>query len=257
MFSGPAMMAQVCYSYPMGMGRDGGKVRGSFCEDLMAGWPRTVAEARRVQDALSGRVRITPLGRPVRTVAGLDAAFTRDKTVAAAVLFDLESMSCINETYHVAPTLFPYIPGYLSFREGEALIAALAALGRHPDVIMVDGQGIAHPRQLGIASFLGVVLGMPTIGCAKSRLVGEYQEPLPEKGCWSELILNGERVGAVLRSRDRVRPLFVSPGHMVTLDDCIELVLRCCTRYRNPEPLREADSLSKRIKREIAAENWK
>ncbi|HEX8961285.1 MAG TPA: deoxyribonuclease V [Geobacteraceae bacterium] len=235
----------------MGEQRDAGKTQGGSSNDVMAGWPRTIAEARRVQEELSGRVMISPLRRPVTIVAGVDAAFSGDKTVAAAVLFDLETMSCIEQAYHVMPTRFPYIPGYLSFREGEALIAALGALRRQPDVIMVDGQGIAHPRGMGIASFLGVVLAMPTIGCAKSRLVGEYREPPPGKGSWSELMLKGETVGAVVRSRDRVKPLFVSPGHLVTLGDCIELVLRCCTRYRIPEPVREADGLSKRIKREI------
>jgi deoxyribonuclease V len=214
-------------------------------------WPTTIAEARLVQDNLSARVKLSPLGTPVQTVAGVDAAFSRDKTIAVAVVYDLETMSCIEESYHVAPTTFPYVPGYLSFREGPSILTAIAALRHRPDVILVDGQGIAHPRRLGIASFLGVVLGVPTIGCAKSRLVGEYREPPQGKGCWSGLYLAEELVGAVLRTRERINPLFVSPGHLITLAESRELVLRCCTRYRIPEPLRHADALSKRIKQEM------
>lgn len=216
-------------------------------------WPTTIAEARRIQESLSGQVKLSPLRTPVKTVAGVDAAFTSTMTVAAVALYDLETMACVEEGWHVAATRIPYVPGYLSFREGPAMIAAIAGLRRRPDLILVDGQGIAHPRRLGIASCLGVLLEMPAIGCAKSRLVGEYQEPPPEKGSWSGLYLEGEMVGGVLRSRDRVRPLFVSPGHLVTLAESLELVLRLCTCYRIPEPLRYADALSKRLKREITA----
>lgn len=216
-------------------------------------WPVTIGDARQIQESLAARVRLSPLRTPVKTVAGVDAAYTGAMTVAAVAVYDLETMSCIEESYHSAATTFPYVPGYLSFREGPAMIAAIGKLRRRPDLLMVDGQGIAHPRRLGIASFLGVLLAMPAIGCAKSRLVGEYLEPPAGKGGWSTLYLNGETVGAVLRSRDRVKPLFVSPGHMVTVADSLELVLRCCTRYRLPEPLRHADALSKRVKREIMA----
>jgi len=209
-------------------------------------------EARRIQESIASRVTLSPLRGKVTTVAAADAAYHLGMTVAAVAVYDLASMTCIEESRHIAATRFPYVPGYLSFQEGPALIAAITALRKRPDVIMVDGQGIAHPRRLGIASFLGVLLDIPTIGCAKSRLVGEYREPPPGKGGWSELHLEGETVGAVVRSRDRVKPLFVSPGHLVTLADAVALVLRCCIRYRIPEPLRHADALSKRIKQEIA-----
>lgn len=213
-------------------------------------WPVTIGDARKIQESLAARVRLSPLRREIKTVAGVDAAYTGAMTVAAVAVYDLETMSCIEESHHSEATTFPYVPGYLSFREGPAMIAAIAKLRRRPDLLMVDGQGIAHPRRLGIASFLGVLLAMPAIGCAKSRLVGEYREPPAGKGGWSTLYLNGETVGAVLRSRDRVRPLFISPGHLVTVADALELVLRCCTRYRLPEPVRHADALSKRVKRE-------
>ncbi|MCM2357058.1 MAG: deoxyribonuclease V [Geobacteraceae bacterium] len=218
----------------------------------MIEWPKTIAEARRFQESLSAKVTLSRLRTAVKTVAGVDAAYSGDKTVAAVALYDLKTLSCIEESHHVEATRFPYVPGYLSFREGPAMLAAIAALHEKPDIILVDGQGIAHPRRLGIASFLGVLLGMPAIGCAKSRLVGEYLEPPAGRGEWSALYYNGETVGAVLRSRERVKPLFVSPGHLVTLAESLELVLRCCPRYRLPEPIRHADALSKRLKREHA-----
>ncbi len=216
--------------------------------------PTTMVEAKQIQEALARRVRLVPLKGTPGIIAGVDAAFTGTMTVAAAVLFDLATMSCLAEAHHVAVTTFPYVPGYLSFREGPAILAALAALPSPPDVILCDGQGIAHPRKIGIASHLGVVAGIPTVGCAKSRLVGEFVEPPPERGTWSDLLLAGETVGAVLRTRDRVRPLFVSPGHLITLDEARELVLRCCVRYRLPEPIRHADGLVKKLKRDLIRE---
>lgn len=217
----------------------------------MIEWPTTIAEARRIQDELSSSVTLSHLREAVKTVAGVDAAFSGGMTIGAVALYELDSMSYIEESHHVEATRFPYVPGYLSFREGGAILAAIAKLRRQPDVIMVDGQGIAHPKRLGIASFLGVLLEVPTIGCAKSRLVGDYEEPQKNKGAWSKLYLDEEIVGGVLRTRTGVKPVFVSPGHLVTLAESLELVLRCCTRYRLPEPLRHADSLSKRLKKEI------
>jgi deoxyribonuclease V len=213
-----------------------------------------MAEAKRIQETLARQVRQVPLKGTPGTIAGVDAAFSGTMTIAAAVLFDLATMACLAEVYRVAATTFPYVPGYLSFREGPAILAALAALPTTPDVILCDGQGIAHPRKIGIASHLGVLVGIPTVGCAKSRLVGEFSEPPPERGGWSDLILAGETVGAVLRTRDRVKPLFVSPGHLITLDEARELVLRCCVRYRVPEPIRRADALVSKIKRAFARE---
>ncbi len=226
-------------------------------DDVSKEWPATIAEAKLIQETLARRVRLVSLKGTPATVAGVDAAFTSSMTIAAAALFDLATMTCLAEAHHVAATTFPYVPGYLSFREGPAILIALAALPSPPDVILCDGQGIAHPRKIGIASHLGVLAGIPTVGCAKSRLVGEFTEPPPEKGAWSELLLAGETVGAVLRTRDRVRPLFVSPGHLITLDEARELVLRCCGRYRLPEPIRHADALAKRLKCDHAEDKLK
>lgn len=216
---------------------------------VMGHWPATVAEARLLQDELAARVRIQQLPRTPLTVCGVDAAFAGDRVFAAASLLDFCSLALLEEATAVLPVTFPYVPGYLSFREGPAIMAALQKLSRRPDLLIVDGQGIAHPRRLGIASFLGVLLDMPTIGCAKSRLVGEYDEPAPKRGSWSPLIHKRETVGAVLRTRDRVRPVFVSPGHLITLEESIEIVLRAAVKYRLPEPQRAADHLAGRAKR--------
>jgi deoxyribonuclease V len=140
---------------------------------------------------------------------------------------------------------FPYIPGLLSFREIPPLLSAWRQLKTAPDVIIVDGQGVAHPRRFGIASHLGLVLGVPTIGCAKSRLCGEYEEPGPRRGDWSSLIHQEETVGAALRTRDGCNVVYVSTGHRIALESAISVVLACAPRYRLPEPQRLADHLTK------------
>src|SRR5262249_46364583 len=150
------------------------------------------------------------------------------------------------------PVDFPYIPGLLAYREIPAILAALSKLKTIPDLLMVDGHGIAHPRRMGIAAHLGVILDMPTIGVAKSRLTGSFQEPGPTKGDRSALMAGKECIGTVLRSRDNVHPLFISPGHRVSMDTALALTLRCLTRYRLPEPTRMADKYSKCKKTEDA-----
>lgn len=211
-------------------------------------WPTTIETARPLQEQLAKEVRLTPLNRLVATVAGVDAAFSGDKITAAVTLFDYNTLSLMEEAYATMLTPFPYIPGYLSFREAPAIFSAMEKLSLLPDLLIVDGQGIAHPRRIGIASFLGVLLGLPTIGCAKSRLVGRYEEPAPERGSWSPLIDKGETVGAVLRTRKGVKPVFVSPGHLVTLPEAIGIIMHCAVKYRLPEPQRAADSLAGKSK---------
>ena len=171
--------------------------------------------------------------------------------LAVACLYRYPALSLAEETVAIREVSFPYVPGFLSFREGPAIIDAINKLTVKPDVILVDGQGIAHPKGMGIASHIGVLIDIPTIGCAKSRLVGEYKEPGFRKGAWSPLQYDGKVVGAVLRTRDHVRPLFVSPGHRVDLKTSIEIVLGCIGKYRIPEPLRRADFLSKKMIRQI------
>jgi deoxyribonuclease V len=191
--------------------------------------------------------------KKLRYIAGVDAAFLNNKVIGVACLYKYPEIYLVEETYTVTETLFPYIPGFLSFREGPAIITALKGLKRKPDIILFDGQGIAHPKRLGIASHVGVLLNIPTIGCAKSRLIGAYKEPGPKKGTCSSLLYKKEIVGVVLRTKDNVKPLFVSPGNRIDIKWSIEIVLSCSQGYRIPEPLRRADIISKKIKRELSA----
>ena len=213
--------------------------------------PRDLAEARALQEALRERVRLTSLPHVPRTVAGVDAAFRGDRVVGVACLYTYPHLALLQETHAVVETRFPYVPGFLSFREGPAIMAAVRALKSAPHVLLVDGQGIAHPRGLGIAAHLGVLLDLPAVGCAKSRLVGHHREPGWRKGEWCALKYRNRVVGAVLRTRDRVRPVFVSPGHRINLAQSLEIVLACTGKYRIPEPLRRADALSKEIARTL------
>jgi len=213
-------------------------------------WPEMISieHARELQKDLRKRVRIIPLKREPQYVAGVDAAFSEDLVYAAACLYRYPELTPVEKASAVEKLKFPYIPGFLSFREGPAIIAAIRKLATKPDVILVDGQGIAHPRGIGIASHLGVLLNIPAIGCAKTRLVGEFEEPGRQKGSWSELAYEGRIVGAVVRTKDSVRPLFVSPGHKIDLDNAIRITLNCAGKYRIPEPLRYADMLSRKMR---------
>jgi deoxyribonuclease V len=213
-------------------------------------WPDNTKDARTIQASLKDKIKIIPLKKEPKFIAGVDAAFSDDKIVAVACLYRYPALTPIEDAFAVAAVTFPYIPGFLSFREGPAIIEALKRLKNKPDVLLFDGQGIAHPKGLGIASHIGVLLALPTIGCAKSRLVGEYKEPETKKGAWSPLWFHDDVVGAVLRTKDNVRPLFISPGHKIDLQASIDIVLNCSTEYRLPEPLRRADYLSKKIKRD-------
>jgi len=212
-------------------------------------WPRDIEAAKRIQNELREKVRILPRQKIPSSIAGVDAAFDGERVIAVASLFAYPSLTHMTDAISIEEIRFPYIPGFLSFREGHAIISAIGKLRNKPDVIIVDGQGIAHPRRLGIASHIGVLLDIPTIGCAKSRLVGEYAEPGPENGRWSPLIYKGEQVGAVLRTRDHVKPVFVSPGHLIDLPSSIAILRKCLTRYRLPEPIRMADHISKEFAR--------
>ena len=215
-------------------------------------WPIDTKTARRLQIELSKKVRIQPLQKCPSNIAAVDAAFDGESVIAVASLFVYPSLLHISDAVAREKVRFPYVPGFLSFREGHAFISAIRKLKQTPDVIIVDGQGIAHPQGCGIASHIGVLLDIPTIGCAKSRLVGEYSEPGPKKGQWSPLIYKKEQVGAVLRTRDNVRPVFVSPGHLIDLCSSVAIVLQSLTQYRIPEPLRRADHLTKALIKESA-----
>jgi deoxyribonuclease V len=157
----------------------------------------------------------------------------------------LPNLAIVGSARARRPLAFPYVPGLLSFREAPAIIDALQQLSEKPDLLLVDGQGLAHPRRFGLACHLGVLADLPTIGVAKSRLVGAYEEPGTERGAWTPLIDGCETIGAVLRTRRAVRPVFVSIGHRICLQTAIDLVLRCTGHFRLPEPIRAADRLSR------------
>lgn len=208
-------------------------------------WPRTYRTAVALQERLRGMVRIEPLAGPVSTVAGVDVAYEKRTApvYAGIVVMRLPGLEVIEEVVVCRRASFPYIPGLLTFREGPAVLAAFRRLKTEPDAVIFDGQGLAHPRRFGLASHLGVWLDRPTVGCAKSRLVGEHGPVPPEKGAWAPLTIDGEAVGAALRTRQGVKPVFVSPGTRIDLEGAISLVLRCCAGYRLPEPTRRAHAL--------------
>jgi deoxyribonuclease V len=219
-------------------------------------WNLSPGAAAAVQRSLAGRVRLLPLSRPVRVLAGADVAFLplRNLVLAAVVTLSWPGLSLLETATAVRPGLFPYVPGLLSFREGPALLAAFASLTGPPDLILLDGQGIAHPRRLGLASHLGLILDLPAIGCAKSRLLGTADPPGPLRGSASPLRDGGEVVGMVLRTRDRVAPLYVSPGHLTNLDDAVRWTLAAGGGFRLPEPTRLAHQAVSRLKRALPAE---
>jgi deoxyribonuclease V len=208
-------------------------------------WPGSLQKARKTQNRLRPGVRIVPCHSVTRFVAGVDAAFTKDHVAAAACLYSFPDLICQERSIAIEELRFPYVPGSLAFREGPAVVAALRKLSRTPHIILVDGQGIAHPRGFGIACHIGVLLDIPTIGCAKTRLVGDYREPGALKGSRSDLAYEGAVVGAVLRTRHGVRPLFISPGHRIDVEGAVSFVLSCVGKYRIPEPLRCADAASR------------
>lgn len=215
-------------------------------DDLEA-WPTTEREARAEQERLRGRVEREDRFGQVRLVGALDAHEDplAQITYGAAVLLRLSNLAQVAAAAAHVPTRFPYIPGFLTFREAPAMLAALAKLDKRPDIVFVDGQGIAHPRRFGIASHVGVLADLPTIGVGKSRLWGRFVEPGIERGAWSKLTSGDEVIGAALRTRRATNPLFISTGHRVSLESAIALVLRCTGRYRLPEPIRAADRLSR------------
>ncbi|HEX8775688.1 MAG TPA: deoxyribonuclease V [Pyrinomonadaceae bacterium] len=214
-------------------------------------WDVTPREAVELQKSLRERVRLAPLTRPVETIAGTDISFNKfEPTVyAGIVVLRLPSLEVVEEVGVVSETRFPYVPGLLSFRETPSVLEAWAKLKCEPDAVMFDGQGLAHPRRVGIACHVGLLIERPTLGCAKSVLVGKYEEPPEERGEWSPMIDKGETVGAAVRTKNRVQPIFVSPGHMIDLPGAIRLTLECDGGYRQPEPTRRAHHLVNSLRR--------
>jgi deoxyribonuclease V len=210
-------------------------------------WDLTPKEAVAEQKYLADKV-IRKSGSDIGAVAyvaGVDTHFHQGLAVSAVVVIRLSDLSTVDYATAVKKIRFPYIPGLLTFREGPAILAALDHLTAVPDLLIFDGQGIAHPRRCGLASHIGLLLDIPSIGCAKTRLSGRYEEPSIEKGSYSYLKDGDETIGAVVRTRSKVKPLFVSIGHRINLQDSINMVLRCCSKYRLPETTRRADRLAR------------
>ena len=216
--------------------------------------PVLVQSFTRQQHEMRLRVRTEPLAQEPQFIAGCDSSFpTPDTILSVFVVLRFPSLELVEKVYNYGPVDLPYVPGFLSFREAPNVIHAFAKLATKPDVIMVDGHGIAHPRRVGIAAHLGVLLDMPTFGVAKQKLTGVFQEPGPERGNITPLTdpRTGELLGEVIRSKDRVLPLFVSPGHRCDQATATRLTLACLRGYKLPEPTRLADYWAEQFKKEV------
>jgi deoxyribonuclease V len=211
-------------------------------------WNLAPQDAVELQQQLAAKViRQSSIAlKKIRTVAGIDAHYRDGLATAAVVVIGIQNLETVEWVTSSKHCNFPYIPGLLTFREGPAVVEALAKLTSRPDLLIFDGQGIAHPRRCGLASHIGLLLDRPTIGCAKTRLIGHHKEPGREKGKYTYLLDHDETIGAVLRTRSSIKPVYVSIGHRMDLKDSIQIILQCCRRYRLPEPTRRADQLARK-----------
>jgi deoxyribonuclease V len=222
------------------------------------GWNLSYSDARDLQKSLASKVQFIPVKKNPKLIAGIDCAFSKDgkRIIAAVVVLKMPDFTPLETTSALRKVTFPYIPGLLSFREAPVCIAAVEKLKTRPDVFIIDGQGVAHPRRLGLAAHLGLFFDKPTIGCAKSRLTGQFQEPPLEKGAYTLLKdkkgvkrdKQYETIGAVVRTRTNVKPVFVSVGNKCLLKNAIGITLACTTKYRLPEPARLAHQLVGKLK---------
>lgn len=210
-------------------------------------WDVTTGEAVEIQKRLAGLVRTLPLPRLPQTIAGVDVSVQRDEVQAAVAVLAFPSLEPLSHALWRGPVEYPYVPGLLSFREVPAVLRAIEALDFMPDLFMADAHGVAHPRRMGMAAHLGVLLDAPVVGVAKSRLIGDYAEPEDYAGAHTPLVDGDEQIGVVLRTRAGVKPLFISVGHRITLTEAVGLVIAAQTRFRLPEPTREAHLLSRSI----------
>ncbi len=209
-------------------------------------WDITPKDAVAIQRDLASEVRIEPLNKDVRYIAGVDVSIRGSAFQTAIAVVSFPDIELVEQATFRGTVTFPYIPGLLSFREMPAILPALEKLQIEPDVFMTDSQGYAHPRRFGLACHLGVWFDRPAFGVAKTRFIGQFEELPPEKGARAELIDRDELVGIVLRTRTRIKPVFVSVGHRITLEEAVRLTQACTTRYKLPEPTRWAHRLSKK-----------
>lgn len=211
--------------------------------------PRDETQARAEQERLAGRVRLAPAQPLPATVCGVDVSYTKDsdRAVAAAVVVDSATLEVVEQATVVGRPSFPYVPGLLSFRELPLVLQALAELAEPPEMVVADGHGFAHPTRLGLASHLGLEINRPTIGCAKTAFVGDHADPQPQRGAWAEITDGGQVIGHVVRTQTNVKPVYVSPGHLIDFASARDIVLALAERYRLPETTRHADQLSRRV----------
>jgi len=216
-------------------------------------WTLTVKEAVALQKTLAAQVRIQPLPTRLKIIGAADISYSRHTGLQIAVIvsFRWPGLDLLDSVHYVCRVAFPYVPGLLSFREVPPLIEAYRKIREKPDVLLCDGQGIAHPRKLGFASHLGLCLGIPTVGCAKSRLCGDHESLTLRRGSSKPLLVNGEQLGLVFCSRDGVKPIYISPGHLSDIASSERLISRCLRRYRIPEPLRLAHLEANRRRAEV------
>jgi deoxyribonuclease V len=210
-------------------------------------WKVSVKTARKIQLRLRDKVIRRRNFSKIRTIAAADVAFKGGWVAGVVAVFSFPQLELLEVSYRKEKASFPYVPGFLTFREGPVLMKVFKALTIKPDLILFDGQGIAHPLRFGEASHLGVLLDKPSIGCAKSRFIGEYKEPGKRRGSFSFLFDGQDKIGAAVRTRNGVKPIFVSIGHRIDLENAIKIVLACSKGYRIPEPLRLAHSKSLEI----------
>lgn len=212
-------------------------------------WNLSIPDAIALQHELAKQIILEDHIDEVRFVAGVDMAINEENEMAraAVVLLRYPDMEIVERHIYEEPVRMPYVPGLLSFREAPCVLGAFAKLRQRPQIVMVDGHGIAHPRRIGIASHLGLWLQIPTIGCGKSLFVGHYDKNAlgEEAGSWVPLLDKGEAIGAMVRTRTRVNPMIISPGHLISLESSVSYALACSKGYRLPEPTRQADKLSK------------
>ncbi len=222
-------------------------------------WDVPPAEATRIQESLRWHLDLREHRGAIETVAGVDASYDKRArwVYAVVIVMRLNNRQVLETAMAVSQATFPYIPGLLSFRESPAILDAFKKLRRRPDCLLCDGQGIAHPRRIGLACHLGLLLDLPSIGCAKSLLVGEYREPEQKRGSSRILYDNGEQVGIILRTREGVEPVYVSPGYRMSFKQAREIVLRAHGGYRVPEPTRQAHLLVNALRRNPDRFGWR
>ena len=212
------------------------------------------SEAIALQQKLREQITLKPLEKPVTTIAGADISFNKYSTTvyAGIVVLSFPELQVIDKASVTATTEFPYIPGLLAFREVPALSKAWEKLSIKPDVLVLDGHGIAHPRRMGIATHFGVTMQTPTLGCAKSLLTGRFEEPGNEPPAYTDLVHQKEVVGKVLRTKKNCKPVFVSPGNLITMEESIDLILKCIRKYRIPEPTRLAHNYVNEVRTAVS-----